>query len=62
MTRVVIIEDEPPSKCELCGEVAELRPYGPKREKICFDCMKKDEATAIRRFNEDVLGLGEGHA
>lgn len=24
--------------CELCGKIAECRPYGPNGEQICFDC------------------------
>ena len=38
--------------CELCGVVAELRPYGPNGENICEPCGRKNpEATerAIRR-------------
>lgn len=42
----VCIEPEPDAKCELCDTVAELRPYGPNGERICFDCgMKNPEAT-----------------
>lgn len=34
--------------CELCGIIAECRPYGPNDEQICFDCaMKDDESKAI---------------
>lgn len=51
-----IITDTAPSKCELCGAFAELRPYGPKGERICFDCGMKDEATTLRRFGVVVLG------
>jgi hypothetical protein len=35
--------------CELCGKVDELRPYGPKGERICFDCGQKDDAM-VRMF------------
>lgn len=47
-----IIEPEREATCELCGKIAELRPYGPNDENICFGCMKKDEATAKRKFRE----------
>ena len=41
-----IAEPQPVEKCELCGKVAELRPYGEHGENICFQCgMKNPEAT-----------------
>ena len=46
--RVLIIEREPDGVCELCGNAAETRPYGPKGENVCFRCAKKDPA-AMRR-------------
>ena len=49
---IVIIEAEDDDVCELCGKVAELRPYGPNGERICFDCGMKDEATTKRKFGE----------
>lgn len=36
--------------CEFCDRVAELRPYGPNGEFVCFTCMKKDEESAKKRF------------
>jgi hypothetical protein len=51
-----VIEQTPPQKCELCGEIDELRPYGPKGENVCFDCAMKDEAAAKRGFRRLVLG------
>lgn len=53
------IEGEEPAKCAFCGNVAELRPYGPNDENICFDCAMKDEPTAARKFRERVLGPSE---
>lgn len=53
---VIVIEPEPPSKCELCGQQAECRPYGPNGEQICVDCGRKNvaatEAAMRRRFLE----------
>jgi hypothetical protein len=43
-------------KCELCGAVEELRPYGPNNENICFACGQKDEATTTRKFAEMLKG------
>ena len=38
------------NKCELCGDVSELRPYGPQLEWICFKCGMKDEGATSRSF------------
>jgi hypothetical protein len=35
---------EEPAKCETCGVLAELRPYGSKGENICVVCASKDPA------------------
>ena len=50
--RIVEITIENDAKCELCGTVAELRPYGPKGERICFACGMKDEPAAKCRFSQ----------
>ena len=42
--------------CELCGIIAECRPYGPNDEQICFDCAMKDEATTERKIAEYIFG------
>jgi hypothetical protein len=56
MSRVVngmiILEQEPDGKCELCGKIDELRPYGPNNERICFECGQKDPITTQREINE----------
>jgi hypothetical protein len=41
--------------CELCGIIAECRPYGPNDEQICFDCAMKDEATTERKMAEYIF-------
>lgn len=33
-----LITRQPADVCELCGTKAELRPYGPNGERICFPC------------------------
>lgn len=43
-------------QCELCGKVAETRPYGPKGEEVCFECGMKDEEAAKWQFRGHVLG------
>ena len=46
------------ARCELCGKTAELRPYGPNGESVCFSCGMKDQPSAIRRFGK-MLGATE---
>ena len=50
------IYQENKQQCDMCGKIAELRPYGPNRECVCFDCGMKDEKAAKRQFNKYVLG------
>lgn len=56
MTKLIgstlVIMPEDAGKCELCGTVAETRPYGPNGEDICFDCGMKNEEATIRAFNK----------
>lgn len=47
-----IVEPEPHDKCELCGNIDELRPYGPNGKRICFSCGMKDRDATLERFNE----------
>lgn len=50
-----VIYQERPQQCDLCGKIAELRPYGPKGECVCFDCGMLDEKAAMKKFNQHVL-------
>ena len=67
---IVIIDDEPVTvagvisveksqQCDDCGEVKELRPYGPGGSVVCFQCAMKDEDEARRRFGALLDGSGE---
>lgn len=38
--------------CALCGDHAELRPYGPNGESICATCGMKDEEATKAKFRE----------
>ena len=53
----LIIVTEPKAKCEECGAVDELRPYGKNGANVCFDCAMKDEDNAkamfVKRMNGD---------
>lgn len=54
--RVVHIEPEPDGTCELCGKVAETRPYGPAGERICYECGMKDKAGTDRMMAHVLFG------
>ncbi len=54
--KTLVIAAETLSKCELCGKIDELRPYGPKGENICFDCGMKDETTTAKMFDKRMKG------
>ena len=53
---IAVIVRTPPAKCELCGKVDELRPYGPKGENICFDCKQKNPKSAKRQMRRVLFG------
>lgn len=36
--RLFVICEEPEERCPRCGDVDELRPYGPGGQRLCFDC------------------------
>lgn len=48
--KAFVFEPEAPQQCDLCGIVAELRPYGPNGECICFECGMKNRAATERAF------------
>jgi len=48
----LLIEAEAAQRCDLCGAVAETRPYGPRGENVCFSCGMKDRAAAERAFKQ----------
>lgn len=54
---VVVIAEEPPAICEVCSQMAELRPYGPNGERICFKCAQStpEMREAVRRKMAEVL-------
>jgi hypothetical protein len=47
---VLVISGEAPAKCESCGKIEELRPYGKNGANVCFDCAMQDEANALKLF------------
>lgn len=54
--QIVIIDGTKHAACELCGKVAELRPYGPGGKSVCFACAMKDEPEAKRQFDKLTIG------
>lgn len=54
MTEIVgtmlLVEEGEPSACESCGEVADLRPYGPGGKNICFACGQRDPEGTLERM------------
>lgn len=53
---IPIICVEPDGKCELCGKIAECRPYGPHGEKICLECGQKNPKTTERIMKKVLFG------
>ncbi len=51
-------EESIPKKCEYCGKIAELRPYGENGANICFECGMKPENrnTTDRMFSSLLNG------
>lgn len=56
MSGLGYIANEKEQACEMCGTIAECRPYGPNDEQICFDCGMKDEETTTKKMLEHILG------
>ena len=49
---IVVIEVTPSAKCDFCGKMEELRPYGPQGENVCFTCGQKDPVALKRAMNK----------
>jgi hypothetical protein len=49
---IIFLIPPPSGECEMCGEVDELRPYGPNGEWVCFECAMQDEEAAGEKFEE----------
>ena len=54
---VFVVSEERPQQCDLCGVIAELRPYGPNGEAICFACGMKDPEATKAAFVARVTGV-----
>jgi hypothetical protein len=56
----ITIEPETPQQCDDCGEIRELRPYGPNGSCICFECGMKDKVGTRKRFEQVLLWADNG--
>lgn len=54
---IAVICAEPDGTCELCGKIAELRPYGPRGERICWECGNKDPQITELQMNRVLFGV-----
>ena len=52
---VIILRPEPPQQCDFCGKIAELRPYGPNGECICYECGRKDDPETTQKMMRKIL-------
>jgi hypothetical protein len=52
MTEQGIICAEKPQQCDKCGNIDELRPYGPNGSMVCFTCGMEDEEEMKRQFRK----------
>lgn len=53
---VPVIQAQGDAKCELCGKMAELRPYGPGGKNICYGCAVKDKARTEHNMRIQLFG------
>ena len=54
MSAKVILLGGPTGECDFCGKQAELRPYGPNKEYICFKCGMEYIETTEHQFEQQV--------
>lgn len=53
---IALSYQEKPQQCDFCDEIAELRPYGPNGETICYPCGMKDPETTKRMAGIKLFG------
>lgn len=52
----VIVPEPENAKCEECGKMEELRPYGKGGACICFDCAQKIPEIVEHNMNVQLFG------
>lgn len=60
MSGLGFIAPEKPQQCDLCGKIAELRPYGPNGECVCFACGQKNPEAVARGMDRLLFGVEPG--
>ena len=53
----IIICAEAEQQCDLCGKMAELRPYGANGECICYECGMKNIETTDKMMAKVLFGI-----
>lgn len=53
---VVVIKSPADRLCELCGKIADCRPYGPRGEFICWACGQKNPEVTERQMMRILYG------
>lgn len=53
---VLFIEPEKPQQCDMCGEIKELRPYGPNGSCVCYECGMKNPEEMLRNLRRRLSG------
>jgi len=53
---LLLLNQKNHKQCDLCGELAELRPYGKNGECICYKCGMKDEKTTEKMMGKILFG------
>jgi len=57
MSGLGFVSAEPEQYCEMCGVIAECRPYGINGEQICYDCGQTlDPEQVLRRMHYYLFG------
>jgi len=49
---VIIFNPQPDGVCELCGQTADVRPYGVNGENICHPCGMKNKAATEKQMDK----------
>jgi hypothetical protein len=55
--KIFYVLQEEPQKCEYCGRIAELRPYGKNGANICFKCGMENIKTTEAEFGKRIAGV-----
>jgi len=51
-----------PQQCDDCGNIDEVRPYGPNKSCVCPDCAAKDPHGTMTRMFMDIKNMSEEEA